>query len=255
LYLFQLTLTPEGLIASLFAWDDNLRVIYQQPGLVLKPGEWQTFSFTLPSFDNVLLSQVGVVFRNIGEAWTGNVLLDELDWSGIPNYSCDFSRERNEYGVISGWTFLRGFWRIDNGAFHGSGAGVSEAYTGDAMWRDYTFTADVVPIVGDQHNVLVRVQGARRSYAFGLAPNHRVALYKNERGYQLISAAPFEWKHGQCYTIQIDVHGAEIVALVNKHELLRWTDSANPFLHGQVGVANVAGHTRIERIAIISKES
>lgn len=246
---------PDGLIASLFVWDDNARVAHQQPGAMLRVGQWQTITFTLPSLDNALLSQVGIAFRNMGEAWTGHVLLDKLDWSGISNYSCDFSRERNEYGAISGWTFLRGFWRIDHGAFHGSGAGVSEAYTGDIAWRDYAFTANVVPVVGDQHNVLARVQGARRSYAFGLAPNHRVALYKNERGYQLISAVPFEWEHGRRYTIQIDVRGAQVVASINECELLRWTDSANPYLHGQVGVANVSGHTRIERIAVISKES
>ncbi len=237
---------PDGLVASLFAGDDNARTTHQNPGAILKPGEWQTLSFTLPSLDNVLLSQVGLVFRNIGEAWTGQVLLDSLDWSGAPKFACDFSRERNEFGAISGWTFWRGFWRIEEKQFRGSGAGVSEAYTGDIAWCDYTLTVDLVPVVGEQHNVLVRVQGARRAYVVGLAPNNRVALYKNERGYRVVADAAFAWELGRTYQLQVQARGAEIVASMDGRELLRWTDSSSPYLFGQIGVGNVSGHTRIE---------
>jgi ADP-ribosylglycohydrolase len=240
----------DGLIASLFVWDDNARVAHQQPGAMLKPGEWQTLSFTLPSLDNALLSQVGIVFRNIGEAWTGNVQLEWLDWNGAPNFACDFSRERNEFGAISGWTFLRGFWRIEEKQFHVSGAGISEAYTGDIAWRDYTLAVELTPIIGDAHYVLARVQGARRAYAFGLASNNRVALYKNERGYRVVADAAFDWELGRKYRIEITVRGAELIATVDDRELLRWMDSENPYLNGQIGVANVAGHTRVERVAI-----
>ncbi|MBI5650282.1 MAG: ADP-ribosylglycohydrolase family protein [Chloroflexi bacterium] len=238
---------PEGLIASLFVWDDNARVTHQEPGAMLNPGQWQTLAFTLPRLDNALLSQVGIAFRNIGEAWTGNVLLESLDWNGAPNFACDFSRERNEFGAISGWTFLRGFWRMEDGAFHGSGAGISEAYTGDITWRDYTLAVDLVPVIGNAHYVLARVQGARRSYAFGLAPENRVALYKNNRA---VADAAFAWELGRKYRIEIAARGAELIAKIDDREMLRWTDATNPYLSGQIGVANIAGHTRIERVAI-----
>jgi hypothetical protein len=196
------------------------------------------------------------VFRNVGEAWSGRVLLDALDWSGVPNFMCDFSREHNEYGAISGWTFWRGHWRMeDDGAFHGSGAGVSEAYTGDITWRDYMLAVDLVPIIGDQHYVLVRAQGSRRSYAFGLAPNQRVALSKNDRGYRQVAEASFVWEHGRRYRLQVDVRDAEIIASVDGHTVLRWIDSTNPYLFGQLGIATVAGHTRIERIKFCGKEA
>lgn len=253
--LFIPATAPEGLLASLFVWDDNARVTHQEPHATLKLGEWQTIAFTIPKLDNALLSQVGIVFRNISEAWNGIVLLDSLDWSGVPNFTCDFSHERNEYGAISGWTFLRGYWRMEDGAFHASGAGVSEAYTGDVMWRDYTFTADIVPIVGDQHTLLVRVQGARRSYAIGLAARNRMVLYKNERGYRQVAEAPFTWEHGRQYSIQVHVQGAEIIASVDTGEMLRWTDLTNPYLYGQIGIANIAGHTRIERITVSGRKS
>lgn len=247
--------TPQGLIASLFVWDDHGRVTHQEPGTLLKPGEWHTIVFSIPQLENALLSQVGIAFRNIGEAWSGNVLLDSLDWSGTPNFVCDFSRERNEYGAISGWTFLRGFWRMDDGAFHGSGASVSEAYTGDVTWRDYTLAVDLTPIVGDDHRVLVRVQGAQRSYALGLASENRVVLFKNERGYRVVAEAAFEWELGQRYRIEIVARGAEIIAKMDERQVLRWMDPVNPYMTGQIGVANVAGHTRIERVAIVGKET
>ncbi|MBI5034716.1 MAG: ADP-ribosylglycohydrolase family protein [Chloroflexi bacterium] len=246
---------PAGLSASLFVWDEHARVSHQEPGAMLKPGEWQTIGFTLPSMNNALLSQVGIVFRNTGEAWSGNLLLDSLDWGGAPNFTCDFSREHNQYGAISGWTFLRGYWRKEDNTFHGSGAGVSEAYTGDVMWRDYSFAVDLVPIIGNQHYLLVRVQGTRRSYAIGLAPENRIALYKNEGGYRQVAEASLAWKHGRKYSLQVNVRGNNIIASIDGREILRWTDSANAYLHGQIGIATVAGHTRIERVTVVGRES
>ncbi|MBI5300491.1 MAG: ADP-ribosylglycohydrolase family protein [Chloroflexi bacterium] len=243
---------PEGLIASLFAWDDNARVTHQEPGAMLKTGQWQTIAFTIPSLDNALFSQVGIAFRNIGEAWTGNVLLDALDWNGAPNFACDFSRERNEYGAISGWTLLRGFWRIEEGAFHGSGAGMSEAYTGDVTWRDLSYEVDLVPVVGDDHRVLVRVQGARRSYAVGLASNDRFVIYKNAGGYAPVAETHFAWTLGARYRLRVQARGANIAASINNQVALTWTDAAQPYWHGQVGLSNFAGHTRYERFKIAS---
>jgi hypothetical protein len=112
-----------------------------------------------------------------------------------------------------------------------------------------------VPIIGDQHYVLVRAQGSRRSYAFGLAPNQRVALSKNDRGYRQVAEASFVWEHGRRYRLQVDVRDAEIIASVDGHTVLRWIDSTNPYLFGQLGIATVAGHTRIERIKFCGKEA
>jgi ADP-ribosylglycohydrolase len=240
-----------GLTAALFARDDYTRAEHQAPGAALTPGEWQTISYALPRLENALLSDVGLVLRTTGEAWSGHLLLDMLDWSGPASFATDFSRERPEYGAISGWTCLRGYWRLEAGAYHGSGPGVNETYTGDDRWQDLALSVDLVPLAGEHHTVNVRVQGARRSYAVGLAPHGRLAIYKNAGGYQLMAEAPLLWRLGQRYRLRVQAAGPALVVAVDEQECLRWTDQAAPYLRGQVGLSNAAGsHTRYERVAV-----
>ncbi|MEK7442178.1 MAG: ADP-ribosylglycohydrolase family protein [Chloroflexota bacterium] len=246
---------PDGLLASLFVFDEYHQAFHQSLGATLKRGEWQSIAYTVPPLENVLLSQVGIVLHNTGESWSGCLLLDDLDWHGIVNFSDDFSQARHEYGAISGWTFLRGYWRLDDGAYHGSGADVSETYTGDIAWRDLTLTTDVVPIVGEQHNINVRVQGARRSYAVGFAPKDRMAIYKNIGGYQVRHESEFVWKHQQRYRLQVVAHGAELIVSVDNVEVMRWTDSRGPYLNGQIGLSTFNGsHTRYAYLQVIGQE-
>ena len=103
--------------------------------------------------------------------------------------ACTFAKERPESGGISQWTRLRGYWRLEDGAYHGSGVGECETYSGDIDWTDYTLEAELVPLIGEHHNINARVQGALRSYAFGLAPDGQVALYKKDQTYRLIASA------------------------------------------------------------------
>jgi hypothetical protein len=181
--------------------------------------------------------------------------LGSLDWSGPARIFTDFTRERPEYGAITGWTFLRGYWRLEAGAYHGSGPGINETYTGDPAWRDLALTADLVPLAGDHHNVNVRVQGARRSYAVGLAPRHRIVLYKNTGGYTPVAGADFDWRIGGRYHFEVRATGPRIAVLVDGRALLDWTDPEAPYLSGQIGLSTFHGsHTRYERISVECKE-
>jgi len=174
-----------------------------------------------------------------------------MDWGGQPCFDDDFSLGRNEFGAASQWTYLRGFWRIEDGAYHGSGVGVNETYTGDVEWKDYTFTVRLVPLIGDYHNVNVRVQGALRSYAAGLAKGNRLVLYKNAEGYREVSSVPFRWEHGRGYEVSVTARGSELAVSVDGEELMRWRDESSPFLHGQVGLSNFPGcHTRFEYVRV-----
>jgi ADP-ribosylglycohydrolase len=244
---------PAGLLVAPFAWDDNAEHQHQATATELAPGEWREISYQVPPLHNALLSRAGLVFRTLGPAWGGRALLDWLDWSGAAEWSSDFGRDRAEYDAASGWTFLRGFWRLDRGAYHGSGVGLSESYTGDLDWRDLQLTIDLVPLAGDGHHVLLRVQGARRSYVVGLAGSGRLALYKNAGGYREVAAAPFYWEHGRRVRLAVTATGNELTVAADGQPLLRWRDHDAPYLHGQIGVGNGPGcHTRFERVAVRS---
>jgi ADP-ribosylglycohydrolase len=245
---------PPGLLVAPFVWEDNQRVTYQAAGTELVPGEWHTLTFTIPRLENALLSQAGLALRTLGEPWSGALWIESFDWSGGVNFSNDFRLERAEYGALSQWTFLRGYWRIEEGAYHGSGAALGESYTGDIGWRNYTLTVDLVPILGEDHRVLVRVQGARRSYAVGLAPNNRLVIYKNTGGYTPTAETRYEWNLGVRYRLSVQVVGAKINVTVNDQELLTWEDREQPYWYGQIGLANLASHTRYERFKVVGME-
>ncbi len=70
-----------------------------------------------PPLENALLSRAGLAFRTTDLPWSGPVLLDWLDWHGPPEFGCNFDHARPEYDAISGWTFLRGFWRLEDGGY------------------------------------------------------------------------------------------------------------------------------------------
>ncbi len=240
---------PELLQAGLYVWDDNHGEGHHAVGTPLTPGEWHDLQFSIPHLDGACLSEAGVVFRNLGQPWSGSALLDYLDWDGVPDFSFDFSQERHEYGGVSQWTFLRGYWRIDRGAYHGSGVGVNETYTGDIDWIDYTLTVRLTPLEGDHHLILGRVQGSLRFYALGLTPEG-LTLYKNEHGYRVVASAPFEWQLGQGYELHLQTRGNTLTAWLTDGPRIKWTDADTPYLNGQIGLANFPGcHTRYETVA------
>ncbi|MBK8031851.1 MAG: hypothetical protein IPK17_20690 [Chloroflexi bacterium] len=48
-----------------------------------------------------------------------------------------------ESGGISQWTRLRGYW-LEDGAYHGSGVGECESYSGDIEWSNYALEVALV---------------------------------------------------------------------------------------------------------------
>lgn len=241
----------QGLLAALAVWDDNGKQRHVGPMQPLSPGAWTDVRLEIPPLHNALLAEVGVVLRTVGEAWSGRLLLDDLDWGGPPRFSTDFSAERHEFGAISQWTFLRGYWRLEKGGYHGSGAASCESYTGDPSWTDLRLAATLRPLLGETHLLLVRVQGARRCYAVGLAPNGRLAIYKNAGGYRQVAATPFAWRQGAEYRLHVKACGPGLEAAVEGGPSLHLVDEESPYLSGQIGLAGLHGsHLACSRLEV-----
>jgi ADP-ribosylglycohydrolase len=245
----------DDLKAALYVHDLNHGQAHQAEAVSLTPGQWHDLTYTIPPLADACLSHVGVVLRNLGEVWTtGAFSIAALDWHGCPNYTTTFAKERLESGGISQWTRLRGYWRLENGAYHGSGPGQCETYSGDITWNDYTMQAEFVPVMGDHHCVNVRVRGALYSYAFGLAPNGRVALYKKDHTYHEIASAPFDWKPGEIYHLTVTAQGNRITAFAegsHRSETIRWADERNPYTSGQIGLSVWHGsHAEFRRVQV-----
>lgn len=239
---------PDSIRAALYVYDDNSGDDHQAEGEALTPGQWHELSYTIPPLTDAILSRVGLVARVLDPLWErGSIALAWLDWDGAPDYGTTFAKDRPETSAISGWTRLRGYWRLEQGGYSGSGHGDCETYTGDIRWQDYQVTTELIPMVGDVHRVNVRVRGALRSYSFGLASGGKVALYRKDRTYSEVASAPFDWRHGESYRLTVTARGDELVAVAegaDERAELRWRDDA-PWLSGQIGLTSGhGGHTR-----------
>jgi hypothetical protein len=245
---------PDSLTAALYVHDDNHGVNHQAVAQPLTPGQWHILSYQVPPLTDACLSQVGVVVHNLGEVWeTGSFGIESLDWGGEPDFITTFSKERPESSGISQWTRVRGYWRLEDGAYHGSGVGLCETYTGDLNWQNYTVEAEIMPLIGDHHLVLARVQGASCSYAFGLAPDGRIALSRKDGQPECIAETPFAWKHGGRYTLTMTVREDELSCDVKGADgtsaLLTVRDSA--FSYGQIGLATWhGGHMAVHSVSV-----
>lgn len=244
---------PDTIQAALYAVDDHAKERHQAIGQPLTAGQWHTLTYTLPNLTDACIREVGVLLRNTGDVWTtGAFYIQSLDWDGTPDWETTFKHDRAETGGISQWTRVRGYWRIEDGAYHGSGIGLCETYTGDPSWQNYRLTVELTPLRGDHHGALVRVGGARRSYAIGLAADDQLVIYRNEGGYVPIASAPFAWRHNQRYTLTLDVSDALRVTVSDGQttQTLTW-DNPTPYTHGMIGLyTGLGSHTAFHHVSM-----
>ncbi len=230
------------LCAQLYIKDTNNEKLYGSEKTTLKNGVWSTLEFTTPIIEGGCIKEAGISLapRGLSTANEIVVYLDDIEFSGKANYSIDFSKEKNEQWSklctqVSQFTYLKGLWRIEDGVLSGSCSDFGEAYTGDVSWRDYTFSATIIPQLGSIHNILFRVQGAVRLYSVGLAENGKLVLCKKNLEYSVLNEIDFPWSFGNSYTITVLIKGNKIRIEVDGKVYIEYTDNENPYLYGQIG--------------------
>lgn len=231
--------------ACLYVFDGNNQVQLASAPQKLCAGKWTVLSFQIPSQPCACIEEAGV--RIAGKSGKPiAVYLDEFSMRGQPDYEMDFSKERMEYWnekhvEISQFTYLKGMWELEDGELSGSCCDFGETYTGSRCMEDYSIQSYLTPIIGEHHNINFRVQGSIRSYAVGLAPHQKVALYKNDNGYEVLKEINYTWKQGQKYCFKITVQGPKISVSDADGLLMEYEDSHNPYLTGQVGFSVMHG--------------
>jgi ADP-ribosylglycohydrolase len=246
--------------ARMYIKDRNEGKRYYSETVQVAIGKWEHLVFNIPALSNVCIEEAGVEFiplqeeRRVG-SFPGQLpsfiaYLDEFDFTGKPDYEISFVKERlekwNELHIeVSQLTYLRGIWTLEDGELSGSYYGEpAEAYTGDLKWDNYIFESTIVPKLGENHRINFRVQGGIRSYAVGFAPNGKLELYKNEKGYRTIASADFQWETEKVYTVQVEAKENHYRIYVDNQCILEYQDCNKPYLHGQIGFSNANGsHT------------
>lgn len=248
-------------LVTLYVHDAHTGKVYESEKVNMKKGEWKTLSFDIPALEGALLDEMGICSHICGthtEVFDHVVLLDDLYADGTPDYTLEFAKEKEEvwtghHREISQMTKLKGLMYLADGQLHLSCSDFAEAYTGRHDWKDYEAEFSFTPITGEHHMVNVRVQGAIRSYAFGLLPDGKAAILKNDNGYKVLAETAFEWKHGEEYTVKVMVKGNVIRAELGEC-VLEVCDGERPYLEGGIGVSMQKGtHDKYRKIKVSSE--
>ena len=246
-----------GVLACLYVKDGNSGYFVEGPKTDLNLGEWTKLTFNIPGMDGACLVEAGIKLIP-KSAWNSPlvVYLDDFDFTGTPEYTIDFTKEKMEiwnglHQEVSQFAYLKGIWKLEDGYLSGSCCDYGEAYTGAHDWKDYTYMVTLIPQLGDYHRINFRVQGAVRSYAVGLAPDNKLVLYKNVNGYRALAEKDFIWVHREEYTLKVKIKGPDIRVLRGEEVLICFTDKELPYLTGQVGMSVFAGsHGHFKNVVI-----
>ena len=242
----------------LYVRDAHSGKVYESERVAVEKGKWYDLKLEIPAMEGALLDEMGVCAHVLGEhmqVFDYVILVDDLYADGCPDYTLDFSKEHEEFwnGLhreISQMTKLKGLMYLYDGQFNLSCSDFAEAYTGRHDWKDYTAEFTFTPVTGANHMVNVRVQGAIRSYAFGLLPDGKAALLKNDNGYTVIAEAPFAWELNKEYTVKVTAQGNCLKAEIGD-VVLEACDTERPYLLGAVGVSMVKGtHDKCRKIKV-----
>jgi len=243
----------------LYIKEEHSGKIYESERVHLNKGEWKTLEYKIPAMEGALIEEMGFCFHILGahrEKIDFVGMIDDLYADGTPDYSLELNKEREEvwtgvHSEISQFTKLKGLMYLAEGQLNLSCSDFAEAYTGRHDWMDYTSTFFFTPITGEHHMVNVRVQGAIRSYAFGLLPEGKVGLLKNDNGYSVLTSKDFAWIAGTEYKVTVAVKNNMLQAKIDDKVTLEYTDAVHPYLTGSIGVSLMNGsHSKYRRIVV-----
>lgn len=199
-----------------------------------QPGTWTTISFTVPSLDGEAVDEIGVGIEYFGRLkFLGKLYLGDFTVSGPGTTQIDPARLVEEWNAISGFTWNRGYWKLEDGRITGLTADDADIWTGHLYARDVTVTADICPHAGSSHLVTVRAQGTSRCYAAGFKDGKAV-IFKDDFGTTMLAETPFETVQGRSYHLGVDATGDRITLTVDGTGVLEANDAG--FAYGQCGI-------------------
>lgn len=224
----------------------------------LERGVWHEVSVTAPAMEGGLIDEAGVCFwtpdEKVKKGYQLVAYMDDLEFSGQPDYSVDFRNEKAEvwserHTDITQMARMKGQADMRDGCLHIACEDEGEWYTGCHSWRDYDAAFTLTPECGGEHLALFRVQGAIRSYAAGFV-NGMLCIQKNDNGYTTLAQTPCPIRNGEKLTIAVSVRGNRLEARC-AGTTVSCVDADRPYLSGEVGVAVRNGSTAlIERIRV-----
>ena len=218
--------------------------VYGERVFLQKGQDWQKVSLRIPPMPGGLIDEAGFCLETpqerLKKGYQLVALADALRFSGLPDYSLEFRREKTEiwnekHSEITQLTRMKGESILRDGLLRIACGDEGEWYTGSSQWRDYTAVFTLRRDSGNCVEALVRVQGAIRSYAVGFAGD-TLRIRKNDHGFRTLAETACPLTEGEMVSLEITVQGDTITARCGQ-TTLTCRDTERPWLRGAVGVA------------------
>jgi len=209
----------------------------------LQNTDWQTLDWTIPDTGEESIDEIGLKFENSQkDTFIGNIFVDNILVDGKGHQKVNFSKEIEEFGGVSPFTFNRGKWVLENGKMKVLCLNSAEAYTGNYYTENVEIKADICPENGLSHNIAFRVKGAMMGYHVGFNGKNKVQLLKNDHGFKVLAEKEFKWEHGKRYEFEVCAVDNKFTVKINGKAVIMAQDNAKDyFKYGMYGYSLLQG--------------
>lgn len=237
------------LFAGAYGRENRLGRGYSEWAAVA-PGEWRELEWLVDVGADYPIFELGLELES-SEAGTARLLLDRLDWGGVPKIlwkreqGCPSAWERAWVQAVDRWStqFPESFRLSQN-------RGTGLLIQGMREWRDYSLTSPLSAYGAKRAGIAVRVQGLRRYYALALARGNKVQLIRELDGTTVLAERSMDIDESRSYSLGLKVDGARIVASVDGAVVFDLVDPESSLGSGAVGYLVEEGTLLSEWLAL-----
>jgi ADP-ribosylglycohydrolase len=206
--------------------------------------------WTIPDLGGQPVAEIGLAIAS-QQRTNGTLYLDWLTWAGVPLVRLGKPAEGGKMWSkawvnavnVYGYYYPEAYRLMQN---HGTGMLIQ----GTRDWQDYTVRAAIVPHMLKSTGLAARVQGLERYYALLVTADQKAQLVKALDGRTILAEADFPFAWDDKIAFELQVHGSQIIGLLNEQVLFRVEDTDRPFLEGAVGLVIEEGRMDCEEVVI-----
>lgn len=212
---------------------------------------WQEFEFVVPDGAEAI-DEIGICVEYFGRLkFLGRLFLADFSVSGPGHLSIEASKEVQEWGAISRFTWNRGHWTKSGDRIHAHAARDADMWTGHYYARDVVVSADIEPLAGQSHLVTARVQGTDRFYAAGFQ-NGEAVIVRHDFGQEILARVPFLPEAGRVYRLELSAEGNRLALSIDGAAIVAAEDGR--FAYGMSGLRlGAIGRMAVHRFAVTEK--
>lgn len=204
-------------------------------------GNWNSIEFMIPDTNGEIIDEVGFEIEGLtkkADRCRGRLFVDNFEVFGKGVYSVDFAKQRVDFGSLTPLVHSDVSWRRVGDIVQHVRHQESFSYTGNYYARYQKVSLAVTPRSGTQHMLTVRSQGIMRGYFSGFDENDTVAIYKKDFVITKLASAPFIWRAGVEYRMELVADGDLIQLRIDGDIVLEIRDDS--FNYGMVGFGSMS---------------